>query len=352
MVTAAEVRANDIAEFIGGELSGDGTVLISGVAGLGEAEPGQIAFVESPKYREALKKTRASCVVAPFKAPETAIPVITCKNPSLAMTRIIYRFFPPADDHPRGQGQGVVKGDNVSLGRNVVLGSNTVLGDNVVIGDNTVIYPLVYIGANTVIGKDCIIYPHVSLREGVTVGSRVIIHSNSAIGNDGFGYAKDGEHYVKIPQLGTVEIQDEVEIGAGVTIDRARFGKTLIGKGTKIDNLVQIAHNVVTGEHCVIVAQVGISGSVCLGKSVILGGQVGLADHIEVGDNVMVAAKGGITKSVPPRTIMSGIPARPHNITKRIVGHIDNLPKLVERVQRLEQMLNTKKTGTEESGES
>jgi len=329
----------EIAEFIDGELRGDGAIEIKGVSSVSDAKEGDIVFIDSPKFKDGIQRTEASCIVSSFYIDGIDKPVIKCKNPSLAMVRITRKMFPHTIEHPEGIAPNAVIGRDVKLGSGVAVGANAVIGDGAVIGDNTVIYPLVYIGSRTEIGKDVLIYPNVTVREKVVIGSNVTIHSGSVIGSDGFGFTKDGSRLIKIPQIGTVEIRDDVEIGACVTIDRARFGKTVVGRGTKIDNLVQIAHNVKIGDNCIIVAQVGISGSVKLGTNTVLGGQVGIADHVEIGDNVMVAAKGGITKSVPSNTIMSGIPARPHNITKRIVARIDNLPKMFERIEELEKRL-------------
>jgi len=329
----------EIAEFIGGELVGDGSCRINGVSSVEDAGEGEVTFVENPKYKEKARTTNASCIIASFDVEGVDKPVIKCKNPSLAMTRIVKKMFPYKIDHPAGIHPGAFVGRDVRLGKDVSIGVNAVISDNAAIGDGSIIYPLVFIGSGAVIGKNTLIYPHVTIREGVRVGDNVIIHSSSVIGADGFGFSKEGSKLVKIPQIGIVEIEDDVEIGACVTIDRARFGKTVVGRGTKIDNLVQIAHNVKIGEDCVVVAQVGISGSVKIGKNVILAGQAGITDHVEIGDNVLVSAKGGITKSVPPRTIMSGIPARPHNISKRLVAHIDNLPDIVERLDLVEKRL-------------
>lgn len=330
----------DIAEFIGGELKGNGAIEIKGVSSIEDAKVGEIAFVDNPRFKDRIKETAASCIITSFDIEAAAKPVIKCKDPSLAVTKIIERFFPYEAGHPKGIDESAKIGRDVTLGNDVSIGANAVIGDNVKIGDGSIIYPLVYIGCGTNIGKGTIIYPNVTIRERSIIGNNITIHSSAVIGSDGFGFVKDGANFLKVPQMGIVEIEDNVEIGACVTIDRARFGKTQIGRGTKIDNLVQIAHNVKIGSDCVIVAQVGISGSVNIGRNVMLGGQAGITDHIEIGDNVMVAAKGGITKSVPAKTVMSGIPARPHNITKKLVAHVDNLPKLVERVEELEKRLD------------
>lgn len=329
----------EIARLIDGELKGDGNVEIKGVSSTDDAKEGEITFIDNPRFKEKVNETEASCVITSFDVEKADKPIIKCKNPSLALTKIISRMFPSETNHPKGISPNASIGENVKLGKDVSIGANSVISDDVAIGDGSVIYPLVYIGSNTSIGKNTIIYPNVTVRERVVIKDNVTIYSSTVIGSDGFGFVKDGEKFVKIPQTGIVEIHDDVEIGAGVTIDRARFGKTLIGKGTKIDNLVQIAHNVKIGENCIIVAQVGISGSVKVGNNVMLGGQVGITDHVDIGDNAMVAAKGGITKSVPSNTVMSGVPARPHNIMKRLVAHIDNLPKIVERLDKLEEKL-------------
>ncbi|MEA3305876.1 MAG: UDP-3-O-(3-hydroxymyristoyl)glucosamine N-acyltransferase [Candidatus Omnitrophota bacterium] len=329
----------EIAKFINGELTGEESVEIKGVSDVEGAKEGELAFIDNPMFKEKIYTTQASCIITSFDMKHAEKPVIKCKNPSLAMTRIIEKMFPPDMPHPKGIMKSALIGKNVKLGKDIAVGANSVIEDGAVIGDGSIIYPLVYIGQNALIGKNTLIYPNVTIREKTVIGDNVIIHSSSVIGSDGFGFVKDGKTFLKIPQMGIVEIQDNVEVGACVTIDRARFGKTLIGKGTKIDNLVQIAHNVKIGEDCIIVAQVGISGSVNIGDSVMLGGQAGIRDHVDIGDNAMVSAKGGITKSVPSRTIMSGIPARPHNVMKKLVAHIDNLPKIVGRLDEAEKKL-------------
>jgi UDP-3-O-[3-hydroxymyristoyl] glucosamine N-acyltransferase len=252
--------------------------------------------------------------------------------------------------HPKGIHPTAVIGKEVILGKDVAVEPYVVIDDHAVIEDSTIIYMGVYVGHHTRIGKDCLIYPHVTIRERVTVGDRVIIHSGSVIGSDGFGFSTvKGAHH-KIPQIGTVIIEDDVEIGANVTIDRARFDKTWIKKGTKIDNLVQIAHNVIIGENSVIVSQTGISGSTEIGNNVTLAGQSGIVGHITIGDNAVIAAQSGVTKSVPANTCVSGYPAKPHSKAKRINACLQRLPelfksivKLHERIGELETRLNHRK---------
>ncbi len=340
---------NEIASLVDGKVVGDGGVLITGVSGIKEAAEGDITFLANPKYSSLMDKTRAAAIITSADAQNTSKPVIVTENPSLAFAKIISMFMPDDAAHPQGIDYTVVMGKNVTLGKDVALGPYVVIGDNVSIGDNTIIYAGCFIGHHTRIGSNALIYPHVSVRERVSIGNRVIIHSGTVIGSDGFGFATiKGSHH-KIPQVGIVEIGDDVEIGANVTIDRARFNKTVIGRGTKIDNLVQIAHNVVIGENSLIVAQVGISGSTILGNNVTLAGQAGLVGHITVGDNAIVTAQSGVAKSVPADTMFSGTPARPFMTSQRVNASMQNLPKLFEivkdlkkRIEELETRLNVK----------
>jgi UDP-3-O-[3-hydroxymyristoyl] glucosamine N-acyltransferase len=225
-----------------------------------------------------------------------------------------------------------------------------VIEDNVLIGDNSVIYSSCFIGSYTCIGSDTLIYPNVSIRERLFIGSRVVIHSGTVIGSDGFGFANIEGLNQRIPQIGTVVIEDDVEIGSNVTIDRARFDKTVIGRGTKIDNLVQIAHNVVVGENTIIIAQAGISGSTTIGKNVTIAGQAGLVGHINIGDGAVLAAQAGVTKSVPANTVVSGYPAKPHEVAKQVNACVQSLPRLYntvaelkKKIEELERLLSERK---------
>jgi UDP-3-O-[3-hydroxymyristoyl] glucosamine N-acyltransferase len=244
-----------------------------------------------------------------------------------------------AAKHFSGIHSTAILGKNVSLGKDAAIGPYVVIEDGVSIGDKTVIYSGCFIGQNSKIGSQTLIYPNVSIRERVSIGSRVIIHSGTVIGCDGFGFVTvEGKHH-KIPQVGTVEIGDDVEIGANVTIDRARFDKTVIANGAKIDNLVQIAHNVCVGENSIIVAQVGISGSTTLGKNVILAGQVGVVGHINIGDNAVVMAQSGVNKSVPSGTMVWGYPAKPAETARRVNACVQNLPRLYNTVSELKKKI-------------
>ncbi|MFH1199397.1 MAG: UDP-3-O-(3-hydroxymyristoyl)glucosamine N-acyltransferase [Candidatus Omnitrophota bacterium] len=329
----------EIAQLVRGELIGDGNVVITGACGIKEASPGEITFLANPKYAPLADKTRGSAIIIARDAQIPNKPAIRVDNPSLAFTKVIDCFMPVDVCVPSGVHNTAVLGKNVVLGKNIGIAAYVVIKDNVIIGDNAIIYPGTFIGHDTKIGSDCLIYAHVSIRERILIGNRVIIHSGAVIGSDGFGFAAiDGQHH-KIPQIGTVEICDDVEIGASTAIDRARFNKTVIGKGTKIDNLVHIAHNVVVGENTLIVAQAGISGSTVIGNNVIIAGQAGLVGHINIGDGAILAAQAGITKSVPANTMVSGYPARKHDEALHINACVQNLPKLYEQMKELKKKI-------------
>lgn len=325
----------EITKIIGGEVSGDSGIVISGVAGIKEAVKGDITFLANPKYFPLIDKTDASAIIVSRETKTSSKPVIRVDNPSLAFSKVVSLFALCETKHPKGIHPSAVLGKGVLLGNNVAIGAYAVIEDDAGIGDGSIIYSGSFIGSGTKIGSNSLIYPNVSIRERVTIGNNVIIHSGTVVGSDGFGYAEvDGTHQ-KIPQIGTVEIEDDVEIGANVTIDRARFGKTVIGKGTKIDNLVQIAHNVIVGENSIIVAQAGISGSTTIGRNATIAGQAGLVGHITVGDRAIVAAQAGVTKSVPADTLVSGYPAKPHETARKVNACVQNLPKLYEIVKEL-----------------
>lgn len=332
-------KLSEIAKLVDGQLIGNGDILITGASGIKEAVDGEITFLANSKYSPLLDKTKASAIVTSLDEQKTTKPVILTENPSLAFAKIISMFTPDDIGHPSIIDYTVTMGKNVSLGRDVAIGPYTVIGDDVVIGDNVIIYAGCYIGHHTKIGAKTLIYPHVSIREHVNIACQVIIHAGAVIGSDGFGFVTIKGLHHKIPQVGTVEIGDDVEIGANVTVDRARFGKTIIGRGTKIDNLVQIAHNVVIGENALIVAQVGVAGTVTIGNNVILGGQAGLVGHITVGDNAIVTGQTGVAKSVPANTMVSGYPARPFMTTQRVNASLQNLPKLFELVKELKKKI-------------
>ena len=339
----------ELLPLVGGELlTGSPGTPIGGVASLAEAGEGEISFFGNPKYLAVLRRSRAAAVLVPrgylpeafgWKADAGTPALVAVDNPSLEFAKLVERFTPPPVAEVPGIDPTAVIAPGVRLGRDVCIRPYAVIEDGAEIGDGVSVGAGVFIGAGSTVGAGSRIYPHVTIREHTRIGRRVIIHSGTVIGGDGFGFElKEGRH-VKIPQTGSVQIDDDVEIGANVTIDRARFGRTHVGEGTKIDNLVHLAHNVVVGPHCLLVAQVGISGSTRLGKYVTLAGQVGLVGHIEIGDEVVVGAQGGISKSVPAKAVMWGCPAVPLDEAKEQIALTRRLPKLVERVKKLEAEL-------------
>jgi UDP-3-O-[3-hydroxymyristoyl] glucosamine N-acyltransferase len=333
------ITVKEIAKLVKGDIAGDPDTVITGISGIKEAKQGDLTFVANSKYTSLIETTKASAIITSRDVKSASKPLIRTDNPSLAFARMVSVISPNIVKHPQGVHPSAILGNNVKLGEDVAIGAYVVIGDDVTIGDRTVIYAGSYIGYETNVGQDCLIYSNVSIRERIAIGNRVMVQSGTVIGSDGFGFATVKGVHKHIPQIGTVIIEDDVEIGANVTIDRARFDKTIIGKGTKIDNLVQIAHNVVVGENSIIVAQAGISGSTIIGKSAILAGQAGVVGHISIGDRAVVAAQAGVTKSVPADTKVSGYPAKPHDAAKRVNACIQRLPKIVKTIEDLKRKI-------------
>ncbi|GAB4285826.1 MAG: UDP-3-O-(3-hydroxymyristoyl)glucosamine N-acyltransferase [Ignavibacteriaceae bacterium] len=335
------LNANTIAGFIGGKIFGDPSVVISNLAKIEEAAEGDLTFLYLPAYEKYHPTTKASAILVKpgFNKTRKDITYIEVNDPNKAFARLLIRFFSPVTelsgiDESASIDSSASVGDNTALGKNVVICANCKIGSNVKIFHNTVIMKDVQVGDN------CLIYPNVCLREGIKIGNNVIIHAGSIIGADGFGYYKDEENlYHKIPQIGKVIIEDDVEIGANVTIDRAAIGATVIKSGVKIDNLVQIAHNVVIGKNTVISSQTGISGSTKIGENCILAGQVGLVGHIEIADNVILMAQSGISKSIKKPGMYFGYPAKEHKTALKLEAHFRNLPDYVKRIEELEKKI-------------
>jgi UDP-3-O-[3-hydroxymyristoyl] glucosamine N-acyltransferase len=330
----------ELARLVGGKVSGDAGILITGIAGIREAKRGDITFLANKKYRPLLAGCRASAVVVGPDVNGLSMPAIKVKNADMAFAMIVEAFAPEPPKYYKGVHPTVVLGEDVTIGKDVSIQAFTVIQDEVEIGDGTILAPGVHVGHAAKIGKNCHIYPRVVIRERCVIGNNCIIHSGTVVGSDGFGFSTVAGVHRKIPQIGIVQIDDDVEIGANVTIDRARFGKTHIGRGTKIDNLVQIAHNVVIGEHSFIVAQAGIAGSSHVGDNVILAGQSGVDGHRKIGNNVVVAAKAGVTKDIPDNSLVSGFPAQPHERELKIQAILRKLPDLVNQIKQLEERLS------------
>ena len=324
------MKLNYLAEKLGAVLEGSGEIEIIGVADLNEASQGYITFASENRFSQ-LEQTHASAAIVPLNAPKLRLPLLRVKNTKLAFARAI-ELFTDKPYQPTGIDERAMIGQNTVIGADPSIHPYVVIANEVKIGDRVTIYPGVWIGKGTTIGDDAVIYSNVNIRENLQIGNRVIIHAGATIGSDGFGYVtEDGIHY-KIPQVGGVIIGDDVEIGANSTIDRATLGNTVIKRGTKIDNLVHVAHNVTIGEHCFLIAQVGISGSCTLGNYVVLAGQVGVADHISIGDRTIVSAQSGVIKDIEPDQVMGGYYAMPQREWLTVQALIKKLPELKKQV--------------------
>ncbi len=325
----------EIADEVNGRVVGDPNYVVTGISTIQDADSNSLTFLANPKYRKFVSTTRAGAILINEDPGVAGKNFIVVDDPYLAFAKILAKHFytPPV---PAGISKRAIVSENAVIGENVTVGDGTIISDGVSIGDGTYIYPGVFISENSRVGKNALIYPGVIVRENSIIGDNVIIQPGVVIGGDGFGFVPGKNGHFKIPQLGNVVIEDDVEIGANTTIDRGAIGSTVIGKGTKIDNLVQIGHNVTIGKYCLIAAQVGIAGSTKIGNFVMIGGQAGIAGHLEIGDGVQIAAKSGINASIPPGEIVGGIPAVRHRDWLKIVSVWKRLPQLWERVKKLE----------------
>ena len=333
----------ELAEAVDGTVRGDATRVLSGVASVDQAGPDEITWVGDARYADKLSTSRAGAVIVPADFGETPMPALLVADPNVTVIGILTLFAPLPDHPPPGVHPTAVVAPSAKLGDSAAVGPHVVVGEGAVIGDRTVCCPNVVIGAETTIGRDCVLWPGVVVRERCQVGNEVVLHPNVTIGADGFGYHFTEGRHVKIPQIGTVVIEDRVEIGAGSCVDRAKYGQTRIGEGSKIDNQVQIAHNVEVGPHCVIVAQTGIAGSATVGAFGVLGGGVGVRDHVHIGERVRAAAFTGITKDVPAGKILNGNPAvdsvqhfREKALIHRLPDYVRLIKELSRRVEQLE----------------
>jgi UDP-3-O-[3-hydroxymyristoyl] glucosamine N-acyltransferase len=342
------VTLAELAALVGGELIGDGTIEVNGVSPIDPSERIQASHVtlaESEQYFVKAHASDAAAIVVSFDAPASKKPLIRVKKTTLALAKMLAIFHPVAKP-AAGVHPTAFVGSGVTLGESVHVGANAVVKDGVSIGDRSVVDAGAVVGERVTIGADCVVHSNATLYRDIRLGNRVIVHSGTVIGSDGFGYTQDGTTRVKIPQVGTVVIEDDVEIGANVAIDRSTLGETVIRRGTKIDNLVQIAHNVVIGENTVVCGLVGISGSVTIGDNVTLAGQVGLADHVSIGANATIGAQSGVTKNLEGGHYYLGSPAVPIGQASRQYAVIANLPELSKRVRELERELERLKDST------
>ncbi len=323
----------------GGELLGNPGEKITGAASVAEATAGEITFYGNTRYLPAFRKTRASAAFVPADFDEKVVASqIRVANPTKAFEQVVLKFAPKPVKFLPGIHPSAIIDPAAKLGAQVSVQPYAVIESGAEIGDKTVIGAGTYVGHETTIGSDCVVYPHVTLRERCQIGSRVIIHSGAVIGADGFGFEVDQGQQKKVPQIGIVQIDDDVEIGANTTVDRARFGRTWIQRGVKIDNLVQIAHNVVIGENSVVAAQVGVAGSVRIGRGVMIGGQAGIIGHIEIGDGTMIGAQSGVSKSLNGG-IWWATPTVPLKDAKEQIAWVRRLGDFFERVKELEKKL-------------
>ena len=317
-----------------------GDLYVTGVANLTEAGPQDISFLGSEALLKEFNASGAGAVLVQrnlhVKESSRTI-VLRVDDADLAMAKVLESFAPPRARPAAGVDARACVDPTARIGQDVSIGAFCVVGPGAQIGRGSVIHPQVYIGQDVEIGQDCEIFPNVTIRERILIGSRVIINAGSVLGTDGFGYRWDGSKQAKIPQIGNVVVEDDVDIGSCVCIDRAKFSSTRIGRGTKIDNLVQIAHNVTIGENCLVIAQVGIAGSTKIGNYVTLAGQVGIAGHLKIGDQAIVAAKSGVMHDIPDAGKWFGIPAQPNRQAKRQLVSLQQLPELIRRVKELEE---------------
>jgi UDP-3-O-[3-hydroxymyristoyl] glucosamine N-acyltransferase len=331
----------DIAKRLGGEVFGDPSLVLRGFAPADRAQPGDLTFAENENYLARAEQSAASAIINDGPHTSSRKTIIRVPNARVAFAKVLPLFFPEpvfaAGVHPTA-----VVPASAQVDPTAHLGPYCILGEKVRIGPRSVLHGLNYVGADCLLGEDVSLFPNVTLYPGTEVGNRVRIHSGTVVGSDGFGYVLDNGIHRKVPQIGNVIICDDVELGANVTVDRGALGPTIVGKGTKIDNLVQIGHNVTVGEHCIIVSQVGVSGSTKLGNYVILGGQVGLAGHLKIGNRVSVAAQSGVMTNIPDGEKWLWTPAQPDRQAKRQMIALQQLPELIRRVKELERQLGLK----------
>jgi len=326
----------ELAEYLGGIVQGDGEALISGLGALETAGPAELTFLANPKYASKVAETSAGAVLMAPGGERYGRTAIEVANPYLGFAKLLTLFYTTPHE-PLGLLPEAVVSDSATIGEGASIYPGAVIGRNVAIGARTTVYPGAVLYEHVIVGEDCIIHANAVIRERCRIGNRCIIQPGAVIGSDGFGYAPDGNSYYRIPQIGIVLLEDEVEIGANTCIDRAAIDVTRINRGTKLDNLVQIAHNCQIGEHCMIVSQVGISGSAKIGNHVTLAGQVGVAGHLTIGDNVLVGAQSGVPSSLPANAAYSGTPTMPHKEWLKSAMVVPRLPEMKKTVSALEK---------------
>ncbi len=340
-----------LAAELGGVVVGAGSTVIGGVAGIREARQGDITFLANARYDGYLQETQASAVICSREHDRAPLPLLQVDNPYLAFQRVVALMRPELARPPAGVHATAVVSPAAVVAEGVSIGAHCVVEAGAQVGARAVLMPGCFVGVRATIGEDTLLYPRVTVREECTIGNRCILHPGVVIGADGFGFAFDAGRYHKVPQVGNVIVGDDVEIGANTTVDRATTDATRIGDGTKIDNLVQIGHNVVTGRHCIIVAQVGISGSTRLEDYVTIGGQAGIIGHVNLGRGAQIGAQSGVSKSVSENAKVFGTPALPLSVFKRLNAYLKRLPTLFERTKQLEERLDRLEQGQKETAQ-
>lgn len=329
---------SQIASIVSGRLEGDGDIVIRGVAPVSHAGPGTITFASDGKSLQQAAACEAAAVVVSYEAPPIDKPVLRTANPRLVFARVM-ELFAPDPELPASVSPSAFVADDARLGEGVAVGAGAHVGSRTVIGDNAVLYPGVYVGADVVIGDGTVLYPGVVVLDRVQVGCRVVLHPGAVLGSDGFGYVPEGGRHRKVPQIGTVVVEDDVEIGVNSAVARATMGATRIGRGTKIDGHVYVAHNVQLGADVIIAGMSALAGSAVVEDGVTLAGQTGIVGHLTVGKGTTVAARGLVIGDVPPGSFVSGNPARPHGESLRIAAAQRRVPDLIKTISRLERRL-------------
>ena len=329
----------ELAEYVGGRVCGDADVLIRSASTLGRAEAGDISFLTNRKYEKQLRATKASAVIVGKETPSASVPLLIAEDPYFAFMQIMVLLHGHRKHKKVGISPRSSISDSAKVGAECHIYDFATIADDARIGDGCIVYPGAYIGQDVHLGNDSIIYPNVTIYDGCKIGNRVIINANSAIGEDGFGYASHKGLHHKIPQIGTVIIEDDVEIGACCGIERGTLGDTVIGQGSKLGDLIAIGHGTKIGAHCLLVAQVGVAGSTTLGHHCIIGGQVGIVGHISVGNNVTIAAKAGVINNIPDGKVVLGAPAIEANQGRRAYGMIQYLPEMRQSIRDLQNRI-------------
>ncbi len=333
-----EISLSRIAERIKGTVIGDAEMIITGVNSLDGAGHGELSFFADRRFKESLKNTGASAVIVEKETELYSGTQLLVANPALAFARVTALFAPEVPRFPGISHQSFVH-EKSATGKDVSIYPNVYIGEGAEIGDRSILFPGVFVGDRVKIGYDVVIYPNVTIYNDCLIGNHVILHAGVVIGGDGFGYVRDGATSVKVPQIGIVQIDDHVEIGANACVDRAALGKTWLKQGVKIDNLVQVAHNVVIGEDSIVVGQTAFAGSVTVGRQVIVAGQVGIADHVNIGDGAVIGSQSGIAKNVNPGEVLFGSPAMPYRLWLKTSGLIKKLPQFNDSLKDLEKRI-------------